>query len=126
MKEKFKYEWEEKTGILHKHYFGEIEFEDFKKSWDYLKENTNFLTSKKLYLLDYRKGSINIVFAQKEEVLSYYRNNPDIFDGARIAVIIQNHRDITIPAILEIQSGKYQVKNFYTKRAACDWLLLTN
>ena len=60
MEEKFKYNFDESTGILYKSYFGEITLEDIYSSWDYAINENLIPKTTKGFILDYREASFKI------------------------------------------------------------------
>jgi hypothetical protein len=122
MEEKFKYEFDEATGILYKYYYGPITIEDIYSSWDYAIEKNLIPKATKGFILDYRNGNLDISIKENYKIAEYYKAHLDIFGGLKIAIITQTVKDLTIPLLVELRDDGYVSKPFYTLEAAIKWV----
>lgn len=123
MEAKFKYIFDNETGILFKHYFGFIAIEDINSSWDYAIENKIIPKGTKAFVLDYRNATFNIPLEEHNKIAEYYRKNLDTFRNSKIAILTQNSKDVIIPTLVELKDNGYVSKPFYTEESAIRWVL---
>lgn len=124
MENKIKYFFEEESGILYKHYFGNISFDDIKNSWTEA-FNTNLIPDNvKGFILDYRNATFDMSPDEHKKIASFYQSNIDTFGGHRIAIITIDPKDVVIPTLLEYKDKGYQSKPFSTEEAAKNWVLM--
>lgn len=123
MDKNFAFQFDDSTGILYKHYFGSIKFEDIFSSWDYAIENNIIPDGTKSFILDYREATFDINIKETDKIAKYYFEHLSVFRNCKIAIITQNPKDVVIPALVETKDHGYKSKPFYTVEAAIDWVL---
>lgn len=123
METKFKYSFDESTGILYKYYFGSIDIEDIYSSWDYAIENNLIPKNVKGFLLDYTQASLDVNIKEYNRIPEYYKNHLEIFGNHKIAVLTQSPKDVVIPTLVESKDEGYSSRPFYTLVAALRWIL---
>lgn len=123
METKFKYSFDESTGILYKFYYGSIDIEDIYSSWDYAIENNLIPKNTKGFLLDYTNASLDVNIKKYKRIPEYYKNHIEIFGNHRIAVLTQSPKDVVIPTLVESKDEGYSSRPFYTLEAALKWIL---
>lgn len=123
MKEKFKYIFDDSTGILYKYYYGSITLEDIFSSWDYAISENLIPKETKGFILDYRNATFDIAIKEHSGISDYYKEHLDIFGNFKIAIITQTSKDITIPSLVELKDDGYSSRPFYTLEAAIKWVL---
>jgi len=121
--EKFKFVFDDSTGILYKYYYGSITIEDISSSWDYAIAHNLIPKNTKEFILDYRKATFQIKLTEYEMIADYYKQNLDIFRNKKIAIITQTSKDVIIPALVETKDDDYSSAPFYTLSAAINWVL---
>ena len=122
MMEKFKFVFDDSTGILYKYYYGSITIEDISSSWDYAIAHNLIPKNTKEFILDYRKATFQIKLTEYEMIADYYKQNLDIFRNKKIAIITQTSKDVIIPALVETKDDDYSSAPFYTLSAAINWV----
>ena len=123
METKFKYSFDESTGILYKYYFGSIDIEDIYSSWDYAIENNIIPKNVKGFLLDYTNAMFDVNIKEYKRIPEYYKNHLDIFRNHRIAILTQSPKDVVIPTLVESKDEGYSSRPFFTLEAALGWIL---
>jgi len=123
MEEKFKYIFDETTGILYKYYYGPITLGDIYSSWDEAISKNLIPKETKGFILDYRKANFDIDVKDSPGIADYYKNHLDVFGNYKIAIITQSPKDVVIPMIVEEKDDGYSSQPFYTVKAAIKWIL---
>ena len=123
MKKKFKYSFDELTGILYKYYYGKITIEDIHSSWDYAIANNLIPKNTKGFLLDYTKATFDLDIKEHIQIPEYYKSHLEIFGNKRIAVLTHSSKDVMIPTLVELKDEGYYSRPFYTLEAALNWVL---
>lgn len=123
MDKKFRYEFDRSSGILYKYYYGLIDIEDIKSSWEYAFENNLIPKEIKGFILDYRESNFNIKIDKHTAIADFYKKHLDIFGNKKIAIITQNPRDIVIPILVKKKDEGYQSRPFSTLESAVKWVL---
>ena len=121
---KYKYEFDRKTGILFKYYYGEISIYDITSSWEYAIEHKMIPAETKAFILDYRKASFHLKDGEYVEIPKFYREHLEVFGNSKIAILTENYRDIVIPVLVEQEDQGYSSKPFTTREAAIRWVLI--
>lgn len=114
--------FDEKTLILHKHYFGIITVQDILTSWKEAIQNDHVCTDYKRFLLDYRNAHFNVALDHVPKISEFYQKQT-VFFNARIAVITYHPEDIVVPILLQNSGGNYSIRPFSTSNAASNWLI---
>lgn len=122
MDTKFKYEFDSKTNILHKIYFGPINMEEIESSWKYAFNNNLIPKDVKGFILDYRKANFEIQIEKHTEISNFYKNHIEVFGGLKIAIITESPRDIVIPVMVNTKDEGYSSRPFTTVEAAIAWI----
>lgn len=120
---KFRFEFDYKTGILYKYYYGPTTIDDLIGSWDYGIENNLIPATVKGFILDYREASFCFSSSDREKIPDYYRQHLNIFGNLKIAIITLNPRDIIIPILVKKYDKGYQSQPFSTIEGAIYWIL---
>lgn len=120
---KFKFEFDSKTGILYKYYYGSTTIDDLISSWDYGFENNLIPATVKGFILDYREASFCFNSSDWEKIPDYYRQHLSIFGNRKIAIITLNPKDIIVPFLVKRYDNGYQSEPFSTTEAAIYWVL---
>jgi len=119
----FKYEFNSKTGILFKYYYGTITIEDIIYSWDFAIENKLIPKGVKGFILDYTEASFKISVDESDEIPKYYKKHPDIFNHCKVAILTVKPTDVVIPLLVKQKDDGYMSKPFSTLEAAIQWVL---
>lgn len=123
MESKFKYKFDESTGILYKYYFGTITLDDIFSSWDKAISEKLIPTNTKGFILDYTKANFDIELNEVDKIPEYYRKHLDIFGNKKVAIITQTPESIIYPIMVEKKDSGYSSHPFYTLEAAIEWVL---
>lgn len=120
---KFEYEFDSKTNILHKTYYGSISMEEIESSWKYAFNNGLIPKDVKGFILDYRNANFDINIEKHIEISDFYKKFIEIFGGLKIAIITENPKDIVIPVMVNTKDEGYSSRPFSTVEAAIVWIL---
>jgi len=120
---RFTYEFDEQTGILFKNYFGPVSLKSLTSSWDDAISKQLIPANTKGFILDYRKGSLQIGLNEFTAIPEYYKSHPEIFENKKIAIIVDKPREIVVPMLVREQDSGYESKPFATVEAAKQWIL---
>ena len=101
MKEKFKYHYDSKLGILYKYYYGSITISDISDSWEFAFKNNLIPKETKGFILDYRNASFDLDDEEYTEIPDFYKKHLDIFGNKRIAIITESAKDVVVPILVE-------------------------
>lgn len=123
MNEYYKYNFDEKTGILYKLYFGKITLDDIFKSWEKSIKQKIFDLPIKGFILDYRQANFNIDLKEYYKIAEFYKNHLDLFGGFKIAIVTESVKDNVIPSLVKGKDDGYSSKPFYTMEGAEKWVL---
>lgn len=123
MKEKFKYFFDNETGILYKYYYGNITIEDIYSSWDYAITKGLIPKETKGFILDFTEAAMEIGLSNYHMISTYYKQHLDIFKNQKIAILTHSPKDIVIPTLVETEDDGYLSRPFYTLEAAIHWVL---
>lgn len=123
MVNKFKYRYDETTGILYKYYYGSITLGDINSSWDHAIANNIIPPDTKGFVLDYRNASFEIEVRKSYKIGEYYRQHLDIFGNKKIAILTDSPKDIVIPILVEKKDDGYSSHPFTTLEGAVSWVL---
>jgi hypothetical protein len=123
MSEKFRYNFDKRTGIMYKYYYEAITIEDISSSWDYAINNNIIPKETTGFILDYRKANLNIKLTEYNKIAEYYYQHLDIFRDKKIAIIVQKPKDVIISDLVESKDLGYTSRPFYTVEAAINWIL---
>lgn len=119
----FKYEFNSKTRILFKYYYGLITIEDIIYSWNYAFENKLIPNEVKGFILDYREASFLISINERDEIPGFYKKHHEIFNNCKIAILTVNPKDIVIPILVKKKDDGYKSEAFSTVESAIEWIL---
>ncbi len=122
MRRYFTYEFDKKTKILYKYYFGDIDIEDIKSSWEYAFQKGLIPDHVEGFILDYREASIKYKLNGEEEISEFYKYHIEIFGTNKIAVIIEKPEDMLIPVLVEAGSDGYFLRPFTSMEGARAWI----
>lgn len=126
VKEKFKYSFDNSTGILYKEYFGIISLKEIYSSWDYA-INNNIIPAETIgFILEYQKATFDFEIKLYSKIADYYRDHIEIFQGRKIAIISENPKDVAVMMLIKTKDKEYTSKPFSTLKAAKEWILLNN
>ena len=123
MVENFKYEFDHKTGILYKYYFGSITMRDIEFSWEYAFDNEIIPKDVVGFILDYRKASFHLRTNEYLKIPLFYKQHLDVFGGFKIAIITESPKDIVVPVLVKMEDDGYLSEPFSTVEAALEWIL---
>ncbi|MBU2493656.1 MAG: hypothetical protein KJ571_13600 [Bacteroidetes bacterium] len=123
MKEKYKYIYDERTGIFYKYYYGAITIKDIHTSWDEAIKNNLIPKNKKGFILDYTKATFDMKLSDHIKIADYYKDHLEIFGNHKIAILTQSAKDVAIPVLVESKDNGYYSHPFYTLEAAVRWVL---
>ncbi len=126
IKEKFKFSFNNSTGILYKEYFGLISPEEIFSSWDYAIIN-NIIPAETIgFILDYRKATFNFEIRLYGKIADYYQNQIEVFQGRKIGILSENPRDVALLMLFKSKDNGYTTRPFNTEEAAKEWILLNH
>lgn len=123
MDKKFKYEFDQLTGIQYKFYFGLISIEDIASSWYFAFENNLIPQNVKGFILDYRNATFNFEIEDHIEISEFYKKHIDVFKNLKIAIITDKPKDVVIPILVKSKDSGYESRPFSTIEAAIIWVL---
>jgi isocitrate dehydrogenase len=123
MEEKINYRFDHSNGILYKYYQGNITIEDISSSWEYAIENKLIPKETKGFILDYRKATFKIKITEYQLIADFYKNHLEVFGHHKIAILVENPKDVVIPILVESKDDGYSSRPFNTLNAAIGWVL---
>ena len=123
IQEKFKYIFDDSTGILYKYYYGKITLEEIYSSWDFAIDNRIIPKDTKGYILDYRQATFDFDIREYVKISDYYKSRLAIFQGLKIGIISELPRDVAILMLFKSKDNGYSTKPFNTVEAAIEWVL---
>jgi hypothetical protein len=118
-----KYEFDNKSKILFKHYFGRITLQDIISSWEIAFENKIIPKNTKRFILDYRKASFNLRVIDYKGISDFYKKHLNVFKNAKIAIVTDSYKDIVVPVLVQEDDFHYFSQPFSTIEAAINWVL---
>ena len=121
--EKFKYIFDDNSGIMYKQYIGEITLQDIFSSWDHAINNHLIPKEVKGFILDYQNAAIIINVKNYGKIPAYYKKHLEIFRNHKIAIVVENSKDIVIPSLVKTKDKDYISHPFTTLEGAIDWIL---
>lgn len=123
MGNKYKYIFDDATGILYKYYYGPITLKDISSSWDTAIEQNLIPHNTKGFILDYRKATFNIELDEYSKIADYYKQHLNIFGNHKIAIVTQTVQDLAIPTLVKVKDSGYSSCPFTNVEAAVRWVL---
>uniref|UniRef100_UPI0032170E01 hypothetical protein n=1 Tax=uncultured Draconibacterium sp. TaxID=1573823 RepID=UPI0032170E01 len=121
-----RFEFDHQTRILFKYYYGLISVEAVKDSWTDAIKNKLIPDNVSGFVLDYREASFNFEISRLAEVAEFYVGNIDVFRNKRIAMVVENTKDIVYPILFQNQNKGYVTQTFSTMDAAIGWVLVNS
>ncbi len=126
MNTKCKYEIDSTNGIFYKRYNGLLKIEDIIKSWDEAIAENLIPKNSKRFIIDCIEGLISYIANDREIIENYYKNHPQIFDRARIAIVTIKPQNIIMPMLMKCERKPYSLAPFSTMKAAIEWVMNEN
>lgn len=123
MVNKFRYNFDENTGIFYKNYYGKITLDDIQSSWNRAIADKIIPSNTRGFILDYREASFEIDVRESHRIGEYYRQHLNVFGGKRIAIVTDTPKDIVIPILVESRDKGYSSHPFSTIEGAVQWVL---
>lgn len=118
----FKYLYNEDSKIFYKYYLGNISFEDIQKSWNYIISNQLMPNESTGIIIDYRDATIQMEPKEHSKISQFYHDNIETFRSKKIAILIEDPKDIVIPMLVRLKDDGYTSKTFSTEKAAISWI----
>ena len=109
--------------IFFKWYSGEIILDDIFRSWDYIIDNNLIPSGVKGFVLDYTNVDLKIDASGAGDITDFYNNHPHIFEGKKIALIMNTPGQVIFPLLVASSNPQYYPKPFMTEEAAIRWIL---
>jgi hypothetical protein len=123
MAKNYGYTFDDESGILYKNYFGDITIEDIIASWEDAFEHHRIPKNTHRFILDYRQASIRIKSTKHTEISDFYKQHPEFFKNARIAVVTHDPKDTVVTILVHEKDDGYYSLPFSTVEAAREWVL---
>ena len=123
MEKKYKYQFDDSTGIFYKYYYGSIQIEDILQSWENAFAKNLIPKETKGFILDYRNSHFNMNVGEHSSISAFYKNHLEIFGNLKIAILTEDPKDIVVPMLVQTEDNGYSSKPFSTLEAATDWVL---
>ena len=123
MEPNYEYKYDDTNGILFKIYYNNISFETLKESWEHAFKNNVIPEGTKKFVLDYRETDIVMSADDVPKILEFYKKHIDIFQNAKVAIIIEEPDQSIIPMLFHIEEKDYITKPFHTVKSAVEWLI---
>jgi hypothetical protein len=120
----YKYEFDEKTGILFKYHYGEVTIKKIIDSWEYARKNSLIPKGIKGIVIDFRDTDTKIERTEYKEISQFFNSNLDLFGGLKIAIItIDDPKNIIVPMLVSNIEVGYKSRPFLTLEGAIKWIL---
>ena len=123
-KKKFEYKYDKKLNIVFKYYYGEINLNDIESSWIYAFDNFLFPKGTKRYVLDYKKARIIIKTEETSSISKFYSEHLEYFRGAKIAIVMENPKQIVFPYLVMRDDNQYISRPFSSIEEAIKWVMM--
>ncbi|WP_297090522.1 hypothetical protein [uncultured Draconibacterium sp.] len=123
MEERSQLRFDLQTRILYKTYSGELNAQVVINAWEEDFERNEVPDVFVGLIVDYRKATIKADLKEHALVVEYYRKHSGVFGGRRIAIVVQDPKDIVFTILFEKKSKGLMVRNFNTIEAAEHWIL---
>ena len=123
MTKKYSYIFDNTSGILYKNYFGDITIEDIIDSWEEAFRQHQIPKNIKRFILDYREASIRVKSTKHTDISDFYKQHPEFFKDARIAVVTDDPKDTVVTILVHEKDEGYSSLPFSTIEAAREWVL---
>ena len=120
--EKFEYNYDDASGILYKSYFGPVTLEDITSSWEHALRHKLIPPGTKRFIVDFRQAAMNLEIDEHQGIVDFYRNHLEVFGEARVAVLVENPRDMVLPVLVNTKDEGYHSRPFTTLEGALRWL----
>ena len=95
---------------------------DIFNSWQHLVRDGWFTPSLTGIINDFREMELDAEVSDVKEVVKLIEGNFNVFQGIRIAVVVDSYKNIVFPMMVEKLSKKVEIKPFSTFEAARDWV----
>ncbi len=76
----------------------------------------------KRFIIDYSEASLDFPTELIGKLADFYKSHNDIFGQSKIAMIMVSPDQVVFPYLLEMQGMDFEIKTFFTLKAAIDWL----
>jgi len=120
----YKYEFDDKTGILFKYHYGEVNIKKIIDSWEYARKNSLIHKDVKGIVIDFRNTDTKIERTEFKEISLFFNSNLDLFGGLKIAIItIDDPKNIIVPILVSNNEVGYKSRPFLTLEGAIKWVL---
>jgi hypothetical protein len=120
----YKYEFDDKTGILFKYHYGEVNIKKIIDSWEYARKNDLIHKGVKGIVIDFRNTDTKIERSEYKDISHFFNSNLDLFGGLKIAIItIDDPKNIIVPILVSNIEVGYKSRPFLTLEGAVKWIL---
>ncbi|MCY1718724.1 hypothetical protein OU798_00115 [Prolixibacteraceae bacterium Z1-6] len=117
-----RFEFNPRTGILFKYYYGPISVEAIRDSWTVAIKQQLLPENIRGFVLDYREAHFDFHIKEHIAIVEFYRGHPEIFGNKRVAIICENPEDIVYPILFQTHDNGYESMIFSTMEAAIAWV----
>lgn len=124
MNERYTYEYNAESRILHKEHFGHFSIEALIDSWDYAIKENLIPAEVQSFLLDYTDAVLGLNKGDENIMVAYFNAHPELFKGKKIAVVVNTPENIIHPILAQAKPKNYILTIFSTTLAANNWLML--
>lgn len=122
MEERIDFYFDDKTGIFHKNYFGDVRLNDLFTSWEEVIAGNKIPPGTKKFVINYKSATILFPPKHVADIADFYNKNNHIFGGSKIAMVMETPPQVVFPRLMEEEDISFNVKTFYTLEAAINWL----
>lgn len=123
MTRKYRFEYDQMSGIFYKFHAGPTTYEDIRDSWQFAFEHQLIPESVKGFILDFREAAMEMHEDDHEKIAAFYREHLDVFGNYKFAIVVGRPQDVVIPMLVTELDRGYTSKAFSTMEAARAWVL---
>ncbi len=115
-------EYIDSESILVRRVRGRAEFTEIYNSWNDLIKNRKVKPALKGIINDFYEAELIMTLSDVKRLIKLFQEHPDIFNGIKIAVIIDSYKNIVFPMFGQKIVSNMEVRPFSTFEAAYNWI----
>ena len=123
MTNKYTYQYDTKSHIMHKKHFGTFTINMLIDSWDEAIEKHLVPSETMTFLLDYTEAKLDMNIGAAEKMVNYFNEQSHLFEDKKIAVVVNTPENIVHPILAQARPRNYILRIFSTLPAAYLWLM---
>lgn len=108
--------------IFIKVYVGKISLDFIIQTWNDNISGGIIPKETKRFIIDYSEATIDFSKELIGELADFYKSHNDLFGQSKMAMIMVTPDQVVFPYLLEMQGIDFEIKTFFTRKAATDWL----